>query len=103
MIDPVSLEIARKHVNLDEDDTSDDTLLGIFIAAARQACVSTTGISLSDDADPGRVALIAQAMLMLIGHWYANREAVTGDTRSIPTTLQLSVDWLLGLARNRSI
>jgi uncharacterized phiE125 gp8 family phage protein len=38
---------------------------------------------------------IGQAMLLMIGHWYRNREAVSVDQRGVPTELPLSVSMLL--------
>ncbi|WBO23936.1 head-tail connector protein [Sphingomonas abietis] len=41
------------------------------------------------------LATVAQAMLLLIGHWYRNRESVAVDIRGTPIELPLSVTWLL--------
>ena len=38
--------------------------------------------------------MVRQAMRLMIGHWYANREAVT-DTRGVPAELPISITWLL--------
>lgn len=45
-------------------------------------------------------AAIRQAMLLIIGHWYANREAVTTDTQ---TPLPLAVDALLAPFRQTGL
>lgn len=107
MVDPVSLVDARRQIKLEEDDDSEDGLLSIFIAAAKRSCSSITGYSLTVGEVPapstGDVDAIRLAMLMLVAHWYENREAVTGNTRTIPTKLALSVDFLLGSVRKRTI
>jgi uncharacterized phiE125 gp8 family phage protein len=36
-----------------------------------------------------------QAMLMLVGHWYENREDVVAETRIVPTKIQRGFDELL--------
>jgi uncharacterized phiE125 gp8 family phage protein len=41
------------------------------------------------------LAMVVQAMLLLIGGWYRNPEAVAVDQRGVPAELPLSVTWLL--------
>jgi len=40
-------------------------------------------------------AIVAQAMMLLIGHWYRNRESVAVDVRGTPIELPNSVTWML--------
>ena len=105
-LQPVSLGQVRDHLRLPEDDNRDDVLLTGYIAAARRASLATTGIVLDDillPPDEGDVAVIAQAMLLTIAHWYSNREAVATDARSAPIEMPRSAGWLLGSIRMRSI
>lgn len=41
------------------------------------------------------LAVVAQAMLLLIGGWYRNRESVQVDARGVPAEIPLAVTWLL--------
>jgi hypothetical protein len=45
------------------------------------------------DMPPDDVEMVRQAMRLLVGHWYANREAVV-DTRGTPAELPMTVSWL---------
>lgn len=59
---------------------------------------STAGSPATLDDIPARAQ---QAMLMLIAHWYENREDVVAETRIIPTKIQRGFDELLdGLILN---
>lgn len=105
-IEPVSIEDVKRQLKLDQDFADDDLLLAGYITAARRTSEAITGISLADDpvmsVDPSDLAVIGQAMLMTIAHWYRNRESVTteqGRTLEMP----LSTRWLLGAIRRRSL
>lgn len=45
------------------------------------------------------LAVVSMAMLLVIGHWYRNRESVAVDIRGTPVELPLSFTWLLGPLR----
>lgn len=45
-VEPVSLEEARLHLKIDDDNTVDDTLIEALIVAARQSCEQETGRAL---------------------------------------------------------
>lgn len=45
-VEPISLEEARLHCNVDEDDTSKDSLLALWITAARQKAEALTNRAL---------------------------------------------------------
>jgi uncharacterized phiE125 gp8 family phage protein len=45
--------------------------------------------------DPDDLEVAIMAMLLIIGHWYANREATAVDVRGTPAELPLSATWLL--------
>ncbi|CAN5368873.1 hypothetical protein BH10PSE14_BH10PSE14_04400 [soil metagenome] len=49
--------------------------------------------------DPDDLQVAIQAQLLLIGHWFANPEAVAIDVRGIPVEAPLAVTWLIGSLR----
>lgn len=78
--EPITLAEAKAHLRVEHD--ADDAYISALITAARQYCEEFQNRFLADRGDdsefdvPDRVEL--QAMLLLIGHWYANRESVSG-------------------------
>lgn len=95
--------LVRSHCRIDDDFTDDDNLLEIYTGAAARYVETWTRRKLyktndepgfADDED--RLLLnedVRTAMLLLVGHWYANREAVvSGNT---PAELPLAVEALL--------
>lgn len=99
----IDLTTVRAHCRIDEDDTSEDTLLSIYTGAAKRYVETWTRRTLYiTNADPGyetdddRLLLdddVRTAMLLLVGHWFANREAVSVDAAA--NTVPLAVDALL--------
>ncbi len=78
MMDFVSLDLLKKHVCAD-DFTADDDLLSHYLQAAQQTIIGRTGRT------PEELRLMAggefptplrQAVMLLVGHWYNQREAV---------------------------
>lgn len=100
----VSLSQARAQVRLAEDETGEDTLLEGYIAAAERTCELRTGRFIDDAAipagsavkplDAGEQAVMRQAALLLIGHWFANRETVNvgNITSALPFGTQVLLD-----------
>ena len=80
----LELDIIKLHVRLEPDFSEDDQLLETYSNAARRVIEGRTGRTLYEthDAIPAEGdehALvidddITTAMLLLIGHWYENRE-----------------------------
>lgn len=92
----ISLPVAKLHLRVDHDD--EDALIEGYIASAaahvEQHCDRT--LVETAPAGPEEMALtkdVEQAILLLVGHWYANREAVV--TGTISTAVPLAVDRLL--------
>lgn len=99
----LELDIIKQHVRLEPEFEADDTLLDTYAGAAKRyverytdrklyATTSETGYA----DDPGALLLdddITVAMLLLISHWYENREAVT--TGTIVAQTPLAVESLL--------
>ncbi|MBF7956132.1 head-tail connector protein [Rahnella victoriana] len=106
MADPAAvldLDIVKNHCRVESDFTLDDSLFQIYTGAAKRYVETWTRRTLyllntdpGFDTDENRLLLdddIRAAMLLLIGHWYANRESVVvGDN---VVTLPLAVESLL--------
>jgi len=96
-------EQVKTHCRIDADSTEEDAWIETSIKAAARFVQSWTRRRLYDSADdpsyladPDRLlygADIEMAMLMLIAHWYANREAVI--TSGTSSTVDLAVESLL--------
>lgn len=104
----LELDIIKQHVRLEPDFEDDDTLLDTYSNAARRMVENHTGRTLYATAteipkdsegnvtDENALVLdddITTAMLLLIGHWYANREAVA--LGAIATDLPMAVEALI--------
>jgi len=95
--DPVSLATARKHLNIEDGYVADDAYIAGLIIAARRKVELDTRRTFSGDVptlDGDDAALAGQAVLLIIGHWYANREAVSSDGR-VGAALPMSVGWIV--------
>lgn len=83
--------ILKKHLNIDEDYISDDEYLKALCKAAECAVENHIARPLSEIVDEhGRLpAAVKHAILLLVGHFYANRESVSFATASeIPLAYQ---------------
>lgn len=98
----IELITVKTHCRIDDDDTSEDDLLTIYIGAAKRHVENFTRRTLyATNTDPGfesdedRLLLdddVRTAMLLLVGHWFANREAVSDKSLS---EIPLAVNALL--------
>lgn len=78
--------VVKQHCRIDTDFTGDDALLEIYTGAAARYVQTWTRRTLYENQsspgyadDPAPILLnydVKAAMLLLIGHWYANRESV---------------------------
>ena len=66
----VSLDEAKAQLNV--TDTVDDALIARLIVPARAHVENLLGFEIDADAPPDA---LKQAILMLVAHWYENREA----------------------------
>lgn len=99
----LDIGIVKEHCRVDSDFTGDDALLNLYTGAAaryvetwtrRKLYVSEESPGYAEDEDsilPGED--VKAAMLLLIGHWYANREAV--NIGNITTEIPFAVEALL--------
>lgn len=104
----LELDIIKQHVRLELDFSDDDALLGVYRNATVEYVENYTGRALlktedelpqdedgEPDADYALVIndAVRSAMLLMIGHWYVNREAVV--IGSIPAEVPMAVTALL--------
>lgn len=114
MLEP---DIIKQHVRLEPDFDEDDTLLDTYATAAQRLVENRTGRKLyatatdvpkdpetGEPTDDSALVLdddLTTAMLLLIGHWYANREAVV--IGSITSDVPMAVDALISPYRHFQI
>lgn len=101
----LDLILIRQHLRLEADETDEDTLLTAYGRAAWKLIENRTGRALlvtapvPDDSPEGAMVVdddLRLAMLLLVGHWFKHREAVTEATSSGSVALPLAVDALVG-------
>lgn len=98
----ITLEQAKKHLLIDSSFTNDDSYITDLIGVAEDAVAVHLDIALSEleDEDGNLPSSIVQAMLLMIGNFYANREPVAyGTTMKVP----LTYEYLIGLYKNYSV
>jgi len=92
------IDLSRVKLHLRVDSDEEDLLIGGYIEAAKSHVAMHCDRELVETVPngPDQMGLtpdVEQALLLLVGHWYANREAVvTGVTT---TTVPLAVERLL--------
>ncbi|MCK6678252.1 head-tail connector protein [Enterobacter asburiae] len=96
------LETLRAQCRIDTDDDAEDNLLLLYFGAARKKAENLTNRKLYDsesdvpETDPYGLVIeddILLALLLLVGHWYENREQV--NVGNIVTTFPFGFDSLL--------
>ncbi|MFZ5935026.1 head-tail connector protein [Pseudomonas sp. HS6-2] len=92
------LDLATVKMHLRVDGDEEDALIGGYVAAAKAHVEQHCDRKLvdTDPVEPEEMSLtsdVEQAVLLLVGHWYANREAVAVGT--IATAMPLAVERLL--------
>ncbi|WP_447896044.1 head-tail connector protein [Vreelandella sp. GE22] len=102
----LDLDIIKLQCRIEPDDSDEDQLLETYSNAARRHVENFTDRPLFETKEAAAQAIldgiphplvldddITTAMLLLINHWYANREAVI--VGSITATLPMAVETLL--------
>ncbi|HCJ6320165.1 TPA: phage gp6-like head-tail connector protein [Citrobacter sedlakii] len=99
----LELVVVKQHCRIDTDFSGDDDLLTLYSGAAARYVETWTRRTLyeTEDShgysdDPDSILLnddVKAAMLLLIGHWYANREAV--NIGNITSEIPFAVEALL--------
>lgn len=92
----MNLELVRAHLRIDIEP-SENELLQHLIGAARvhieQHCDRKIVDAPSDESEMSMTDDVKHAMLLLIGHWYSNRESVVVGV--VSSQVQLGVESLL--------
>lgn len=86
----VDIALLKQHVRADDFSDDDIYLTHLLEAAETYVCSATNRTSDELLQDDGKLpATIQQAVLMIAGHWYNQREAVSGvQMAEVPYTLQ---------------
>lgn len=95
----IQLYQVKKHLNIDEDFHDDDEYLMSLVEVAEKVVERhiDTNLKKLEDGDGFIPSPLIQAMLLLIGNFYANRESVAfASTSEVP----LSYNYLIDLYRN---
>lgn len=95
----IPLELAKKHLNLDEEYTEDDEYILGLVAAAKGAVEMALNASLDRLAEEngGEVPMaIIQAILLMVGNWYQNREITGSKVAALP----YNFEYLINLYRH---
>lgn len=96
----LTLDKAKKHLNIDTDFVDDDNYITSLIEVAENAVERHIGYKLSTMVEKNDGCLpkgLEHAMLLLIGHFYNTREAVVFGSG---TELPLGYNYLLDLFTN---
>lgn len=91
----IPLELAKKHLNLDEDYTEDDEYILGLVAAAKGAVEMALNASLDRLASEngGEVPMaIIQAILLMVGNLYQNREITGSKVAALPYNFEYLVN-----------
>jgi hypothetical protein len=89
----LDLASVRDHLRLSSDTVEENSYLELLIAAARSSVESYIQRPVQFNTDEKNVSVVKVAMLLLIGHWYANREAVVIGTPK--SEMPMAVTYLL--------
>lgn len=94
----ITLQEAKKHLQIDRDFKDDDGYIIALIQVAEDAVAQHLDQSLIELLKDGELpAAVKQAILLMVGNLYANREPVAfTSVNKVPYTL----DYLLGLYKH---
>ena len=102
----VDLELLKKHVRAD-DFADDDDYLAFLLDAAEQHVCNATNRKAEELLEMGGGVLPAtlqQAVLLTAGHWYNQREAVSGvQMAEVPYTVQALIKPYRKLANDTTV
>lgn len=91
----IPLDLAKKHLNIEEDFTEDDEYILGLISVAEQAVrvhVNEDFNILAENNGGCLPAPISQAMLLMIGNMYQNREPIGTKEKALPFNYQYLID-----------
>jgi uncharacterized phage protein (predicted DNA packaging) len=94
----VTLEEAKKHLNIDDSFKDDDSYINSLILVAEDAIEKNTDIALNEQMEGDKLPpSVIHSILLLVGNLYANREATTYSSIS---DVPYSFKYLVNLNRN---
>lgn len=94
----VTLEQAKKHLNIDSSFKDDDNYILDLIKVSEDAVEKNTDIALSEQIVDGQLpSTIIHSILLLVGNLYNNREATS---YSVPSEVPFAYKYLINLNRN---
>lgn len=97
----ILLSDAKKHLNVDEFFHDDDEYIRLLIESAESAVEKHIDKELKDCLKKGVLdKTLRQAILLMVGNWYANREGIAYST---PHQIPQSIEYLISLNRRYSI
>ena len=102
----VDLELLKKHVRADDFADDDDYLAHLLDAAEQYVCTATNreAVELLEMGGGKLPAMLQQAVLLIAGHWYNQREAVSGvQMAEVPYTLQALIKPYRKLANDTTV
>lgn len=94
----ITLEEAKKHLQIDSTFTDDDNYISALIGVAEDSVAQHLDIALESLVVGGTIPpAIKQSILLMVGNLYANREPVSYSSVSrVPYTLE----YLVGLYKH---
>ena len=94
----VTLEQAKKHLNIDDSFKDDDKYILDLIKVSEDAVQKNTDIALSEQLEGGILPpSLTHSILLLVGNLYNNREATS---YSVPSEVPFAYKYLINLNRN---
>lgn len=97
----IPLDLAKKHLNVEQDFTEDDEYILGLIQVAEEAVKVHVNEDLGSIAEKNGGCIptpLLQAMLLMVGNLYQNRELVTPGIRI--SQLPFNYQYLIDLYRN---
>lgn len=97
----ITIDEAKKHLNVDDSYKDDDTYIGDLIKVAEDSVAQHLDIALDDLVVDGVLpSAISHSILLMVGNLYANREPVAySSVVKVPYTLE----YLLGLYKHYEV
>lgn len=91
----IQLDLAKKHLNIEEDFTEDDEYILSLIEVAESAVRVHVNEDFASIAEKNGGCLpppILQAALLMIGNMYQNREPIGTKNQALPYNYQYLID-----------
>lgn len=91
----LTLDLAKKHLNIEDSYHEDDQYILMLCDAAEQSVRKHVNEDLDDIAEKNGGCIptpLFQAMLLMVGNLYQNREIVGHKTEALPFAYQYLID-----------